>query len=62
MKGTFDTMKKKKAQKIELKAGDLIEHTTQDYGRGRVMEVKDGVATIAFKKSGKKLFPAGLTR
>ncbi len=52
-------MAKKKVQKIELSAGDLIEHTTQDYGRGRVMEVKDGVATISFKKAGKKHFPAG---
>ncbi|MCP4605037.1 MAG: hypothetical protein GY847_31695 [Proteobacteria bacterium] len=50
-------MKKKKAQKVELMAGDVIEHTTQDYGRGRVMEVKDGVATITFKKAGKKQFP-----
>ena len=49
---------KTKNKKVGLEAGDLIEHTTQDYGRGRVMEVKDGIATIAFKKTGKKYFPA----
>lgn len=52
-------MQKNKKNRVELEAGDLIEHTTQDFGQGRVMEVKDGVATIAFKKSGKKRFPAG---
>lgn len=52
-------MAKKETRKVDLEAGDLIEHTTQDYGLGRVMEVKDGIATIAFKKVGKKLFPAG---
>ncbi len=42
-----------------MEAGDLIQHTTQDFGIGRVMEVKDGVVMIAFKKSGKKRFPVG---
>ena len=48
-----------KKTKIELEAGDLIEHTTQDFGQGRVMEIKHGIATIAFKKAGKKQFPVG---
>ena len=52
-------MKKNQQKNIELTAGDLIEHTTQDFGQGRVMEVKDGVATISFKKAGKKRFPVG---
>lgn len=52
-------MKKNQQNKIELSAGDLIEHTTQDFGQGRVMEIKDGVATISFKKGGKKRFPVG---
>ena len=51
--------KSKKNEKIDFQAGDLIEHTTQDFGRGRIMEVKDGVLTIAFKKAGKRRFPAG---
>ena len=59
LKGSFAIMKKEKEEKkTDCKAGDLVEHTTQDFGRGRVMEVKDGIATIAFKKGGKKLFPS----
>lgn len=52
-------MTKTKKKKTELEAGDLIEHTTQDFGQGRIMEIKNGIATIAFKKAGKKRFPVG---
>ncbi len=49
----------KKAKERELQEGDLIQHTTQDYGPGRIMTVKDGMALISFKNLGKRRFPIG---